>query len=169
MDSARIKPTYGDYDTAASSSCSDSPALHLLLQSHISHLATEVPTQALSAEQQARQLLETQLITFQSAPHSLETSQTVQQRKRQEASLKGALSSPISSLQATDDLHTSLLLSDYNDSKGQLARLQRDFGRVQEALDRAEEHNRELVEELDRLGTTGKGVCACWRLPYVRL
>ena len=158
---ARIKPTYGDYDTAASSSrsCSDSPALHLLLQSHISHLATEVQslqltlsqtTQALSAEQQARQLLETQLITFQSAPQSLETSQTVQQRKRQEASLKGALSSPISSLQATDDLHTSLLLSDYNDSKGQLARLQRDFGRVQEALDRAEEHNRELVEELDR-------------------
>lgn len=165
MDSARstsrIKSTCGNYESAASSSrsCADSPALNLLLQSHISQLATEVQslqltlkqtTQALSAEQQARQFLETQLITFQSAPQSLETSQTVQPRKQQESSFKDVPSSPLSSLHATDDLHTSLLLSDYDDSKAQLARLKRDFGRVQEALDRAEEHNRELVDELDR-------------------
>ena len=144
--------------------CTDSPALHTLLQSHISQLASEVQslqqrlsqtTQALASEQQSRQLLETQLITFQSAPQSLETSQSVQQRKRPETALKGEsfeaelqqTASPLPSLHTTSDL---LFLSDYDDSKEQLTRLKRDFSRVQEALERAEEHNRELVEELDR-------------------
>ena len=165
---SRIRPMCGDYESAANSTrechVTDSPALHTLLQSHISQLASEVQslqqrlsqtTQALASEQQSRQLLETQLITFQSAPQSLETSQSVQQRKRPETALKGEsfeaelqqTASPLPSLHTTSDL---LFLSDYDDSKEQLTRLKRDFSRVQEALERAEEHNRELVEELDR-------------------
>lgn len=166
---SRIKSMCGDYESAATSTrecpVTDSPALHTLLQSHISQLSSEVQslqqrlaqtTQALTSEQQSKQLLQTQLITFQSAPQSLET--TVQQGKRTETTLKGESfeaelqqaaksSSPFPSLHTTSDL---LFLSDYDDSKEQLNRLKRDYDRVQEALERAEEHNRELVEEMDR-------------------